>query len=218
MKFAKKDQACPTGSAWRRLALATAAIAALGSAAKATDYTGPFSTDNTAPSPLTFTLGDNTVTGTSGGFVSNYMTFTIPTGEALSSIVVLDGSPAPDRFFFGIASGGKVVVDPSFTSAAGLIGWTLFSDADDNTDVLPALGIAAPANFPPVPGATGFTPPLRAGVYSTWVVDGDGATNAVPFKLDFKLSAVPEPATWALALLGFGTIGVQLRSRRRLAV
>jgi hypothetical protein len=198
--------------------LATAAMAAFGSAAKATDYTGPFSTDNTAPTSLSFTLGGNTVTGTSGGFVSNYMTFTIPTGEALSSIVVLDGSPAPDRFFFGIASGDEVVVDPSFTSAAGLIGWTLFSDADDNTDVLPALGVAAPPNFPAIPGATGFTPPLGAGVYSTWVVDGDGATNAVPFKLNFVLSAVPEPATWALALVGFGAIGVQLRSRRRLAV
>jgi uncharacterized protein (TIGR03118 family) len=33
-----------------------------------------------------------------------------------------------------------------------------------------------------------------------------------------QISAVPEPGTWALALLGLAAIGVQLRQRRRLAV
>jgi uncharacterized protein (TIGR03118 family) len=54
-----------------------------------------------------------------------------------------------------------------------------------------------------------------------------GPTNALYFAAGIgdenhglfgQIEAVPEPATWALALLGFGTIGVQLRSRRRLAV
>jgi len=195
------------------LALTAAAVVSLGSAAKAADYTGPYSDDGMAPTPVSFSLGDNTLAGTSGGFVSSYMTFTIAPGEDLSSIIVLDGSPAPDRFFFGIASGKTVYVDPSFTSAAGLIGWTLFSNADDNTDILGALGAAAPANFPAVPGTTGFKPPLGPGTYSTWIVDGDGVANTVPFKLDFVVSAAPEPSTLVLMLAGFGVAGMALRRR-----
>jgi hypothetical protein len=187
----------------------------LGSAAHATDYNGGFSNNGLAPTPVSFTLGDNIVSGVTGGFDSNYMTFTISPGEDLSSITVLDGSPAPDRIFFGIASGDTVVVDPSFTSAAGLIGWTLFSDAQDQTNVLGALGLAAPANFPAVPGATGFTPPLGAGTYSTWIVDGDGAFDSVAYKLDFAVSSAPEPSTWALMFLGVGLAGGALRLRAR---
>jgi hypothetical protein len=197
----------------RRLALTALAGVCLGSAAQAANYTGPFSDNGLAPTPVSFDVGSNIVSGVTGGFDSSYMTFTIAPGEDLSSIIVLDGSPAPDRIFFGIASGDTVVVDPSFTSAAGLIGWTLFSDAMDNTNVLGDLGAAAPPNFPAVPGATGFTPPLGAGTYSTWVVDGDGALDTVPYKLDFVVSAAPEPSTWVLLLAGVGVAGMALRRR-----
>jgi hypothetical protein len=209
----------PFGAACRKWAIVATAVISLGSAAKAADYTGPFSNDGSAPTPVALSLGSNIISGLTGGFDSNYMTFTIAPGQDLSSITVLDGSPSPDRIFFGIASGGTVYVDPSFTSAAGLIGWTLFSNADDNTNVLGALGAAAPANFPPIPGATGFTPPLGAGTYSTWIVDGDGAFDTVPYKLNFAISAAPEPSTWALMFLGVGLVGgaLRLRSRQGLA-
>jgi len=195
------------------LALTAAAVVSLGSAAKAANYTGPYSDNGSAPTPVSFSLGDNILSGLTGGFVSSYMTFTIAPGEDLSSIIVLDGSPAPDRTFFGIASGDTVYVDPSFTSAAGLIGWTLYSDADDNTDILPALGTASAADFPAVPGASGFTPPLGPGTYSTWIVDGDGVANTVPFKLDFVVSSAPEPSAWVLTLAGVGLAGAALRRR-----
>jgi hypothetical protein len=205
-------------AAWLPLAMAVAAVVSLGSAANATDYNGGFSNTGLAPTPVSFSLGDNIVSGVTGGFDSNYMTFTIAPGEDLSSITVLDGSPSPDRIFFGVASGDTVVVDPSFTSAAGLIGWTLFSDAQDHTNVLGALGLAAPANFPAIPGATGFTPPLGAGTYSTWIVDGDGGFDTVKYKLDFAVSSAPEPSTWLLMFLGVGLVGGALRlGSRRLA-
>lgn len=35
------------------------------------------------------------------------------------------------------------------------------------------------------------------------------------FEIDDLAAAAPEPATWALMILGFGLIGTQLRSRRR---
>jgi len=197
------------------MALTAAAVISLGSAANATNYTGPYSSSGLAPTPVSFSLGANIVSGITGGFDSSYMTFDIAPGEELSSIIVLDGSPAPDRTFFGIASGDTVVVNPNFTSAAGLIGWTLFSNAMDNTDVLGDLGMAAAANFPAVPGATGFTPPLGAGTYSTWVVDGDGTFDTIPYKLDFVISSAPEPSTWVLMLAGVGLAGMALRRRSR---
>ena len=47
----------------------------------------------------------------------------------------------------------------------------------------------------------------------------DGRTRPTPVSLAFdgtiNAPAVPEPATWALMLLGFAGIGVALRSRRR---
>jgi hypothetical protein len=41
-----------------------------------------------------------------------------------------------------------------------------------------------------------------------------GTTQAA-FEIDDIVTAVPEPAAWALMILGFGVVGGQLRSRRR---
>lgn len=41
-----------------------------------------------------------------------------------------------------------------------------------------------------------------------------GATIAGPVTIGISLAAVPEPATWALAILGMGMIGVAVRRRR----
>ena len=214
MRFAYHRRRRLQAAAYSLLALAAAAVG-LGSAANATDYSGPFSSNNLEPTSISLSLGDNTITGTTGGFISSYVTFTIPAGEDLSSLTVLDASLAPDRTFIGIASGGTVVVDPSFMSAAGLIGWTLYSSAMDGTDILGDIGLAAAPDFPDVPGATGFTPPLGPGAYSTWIVDGDGGANMVPFKLDFGVSSTPEPGTWALLMTGIGGVGLMLRHTKR---
>jgi hypothetical protein len=37
------------------------------------------------------------------------------------------------------------------------------------------------------------------------------------FTIDTVASAVPEPATWAMMIVGFGAVGTMVRSRRRLA-
>jgi len=68
---------------------------------------------------------------------------------------------------------------------------------------------------PLVPGVNSFLymTQAMAGVYTLSIngqaPDGGGFGGAV------AISAVPEPATWAMLLLGFGAIGFQIRRRRQ---
>lgn len=208
--------------------------------AQAADFieTTDFSNDPAHPTLLgALTLGSNLITGSILTYGSttypdgtpvgphgelthqdmDFVTFTVPTGRELTNFVVSNGttimtSPRTDRLFLGLASGNKVVVDPSFTSAAGLLGWTLVSQAQLGTDILPAIGAASPPMFYSVPGAMTFEPPLGAGSYSLWLYDGDAA---VTYSFNAVTAAVPEPGSWVLMTAGFGMLGVVLRSHRR---
>ena len=55
-------------------------------------------------------------------------------------------------------------------------------------------------------GATGFPSTITG-----WTFENSGGAITVPS----VSGAVPEPATWAMMLLGFGAVGVSLRRRRR---
>ncbi len=67
--------------------------------------------------------------------------------------------------------------------------------------------------------------PLNASVYTREVIVGAGGQNFSAFLRDtpttdnfggisLSLAAVPEPATWAMMIMGFGLIGGAYRSRR----
>jgi hypothetical protein len=62
------------------------------------------------------------------------------------------------------------------------------------------------------------TQALVAGQSFGVIVDRNGFYGGDSTGLNFSISAVPEPATWAMLLAGFGMIGFGLRSRRRQAV
>jgi hypothetical protein len=56
---------------------------------------------------------------------------------------------------------------------------------------------------------------LAAGTYTINITGTRGDASSFDGNLNFaQSSAVPEPATWAMMLLGFGAIGWQLRRRR----
>jgi hypothetical protein len=193
-------------------AIISAALISMGSVAQATSYDEATSGDlsNNAASPTSIgslSLGDNVISGAtipsgplnpithSRSVVDNdYVTFVVPTGRVLSAVDVETGTilEPTDRMFFGIANGSDVYVDPSFTSAKGLLGWTLVNASAVGTNVLPALGLSAPPNFPAIPGATGFSGSLGAGPYTILLLDGDSPAT---YKLDLVVSNVPEPST-----------------------
>ena len=72
---------------------------------------------------------------------------------------------------------------------------------------------------PPVAGSTSGNAlqSLAGAPYATVVDAGSGLNYELPFIINGTVaaSAVPEPATWAMMIGGFGMIGGAMRSRRR---
>ena len=93
-----------------------------------------------------------------------------------------------------------VAFDPSFMTA--LISGTLMSAGS----VTPP-GFPGPIDFSPANGAS------ILGTYTSFGVSGGG--GSVAGRILFPATAaVPEPASWALMLVGFGLVGGALRQRR----
>jgi hypothetical protein len=181
---------------------------------------GPLSTSGLAPTVLgPMTLGSNEVFATTGlsaaGVVDqNYFTVTVPTGFALASLTELAGTEVGGAAsFIGLEAGSQVTVGSNPATAAGLLGFTLYTTAEINTNILPLM--AAPAD-----GSSGFTTPLGPGQYSFWIQEG-GTPGTFPFGFNLGLvsTAVPEPGTLTISLIGLAIVSpvYLVRRRRRVA-
>jgi len=206
---------------WAGAALFLPAIAAAGAAQASVVYdesvSGDLSNSGLAPAPVLFAAGNNLVfgsTGAAGGVVDrDYFTFTLLPDHWLTLIEVLPGTTAIGGLnisFIAIQAGPQVTVDPNPANAivGDLLGWRHFGPGDIGNDILPQIGVGA--------GAQGFVPSLGPGTYSVWIQET--ATGSASYGFNFGVAAVPEPASWAMMIVGFGAIGASLRARRKLAL
>ena len=160
----------------------------------------------TPTSAGTLSLGSNQIfgsTGTIGGVTDrDYFTISVPIGRQLSAIVEDTGTQSGHLSFIGIEAGPQLTLPTSATTAAGLLGWWHYFPADIGTNVLADMSIASM-------GSSGFSVPLGPGTYAFWVQD----TSTGTFAYAFDLQVVPEPATYALVILGLGACVISLRRR-----
>jgi len=195
------------------LAVSSPAFAA---ATYSENVSGDLSNNGLAPTAINLAFGNNIIEGTTGrdaaGAIDrDYFTFTLASGQALDAIQILTGTTTLGFSFIGVQAGNQLTLAPSTPDATGLLGWYHYSSADIGTDILDNIGVAAN-------GSTGFSGPLGPGTYSFWVQEASPG-SPVRYKFNFLVGdfvgEVPEPATWAMMLFGFGAVGYTMRRRRR---
>lgn len=147
------------------------------------------------------------------------------------------GSGTSVKDFFGADAAGQALTDPGSVGnirvdnqgfinivTDGLYGFNL--SADDYGQLL--IDGAAVATAPNYYTAGSGSLMLAAGLHSfDLTLIGNGVPNRLSLNItgpgavsyvtsaDTIAGAVPEPATWAMMLMGFGAIGVAMRRRRR---
>ncbi len=179
--------------------------------------TGDLSNDRLAPTLFTLDAPTggviNTLSGSTGrvaGVVDrDYIHIVVPTGflwTALNVGNITTGGGGAGAFI-GLASGNTMPVLPTATDATGLLGWKLYGAGDRGTDILDDM--ALPNN-----GSSGFSRPLPAGSYTLWIQEL--ATGDFPYSFNLTVTAVPEPASALLMLLGLsGAVAAARRARPR---
>jgi PEP-CTERM motif len=183
---------------WKMLITGAAAAMALASSAHALDFT--FSSDTTLGDP---TIVPGTVTGEIFGLQNN------EDGQEASDVVItsyapgIQGLPGAPFSLFDYANFLAANVDPNIVISQN--DW----DVENGQVVFAVFQIFG-----------GYFDLNVAGAFNSMVspdsltrVQNLGGLNAVTFS-----GPIPEPASWAMMLLGFGGLSAALRSRRRLAV
>lgn len=114
---------------------------------------------------------------------------------------------------------GNYTVDWNALTGAGLV--VSGSDLNALNNLLASAGgqVVLGLHWGNVPGAAGNVSAFylwdNAAAGSIHLTDTQGYSNAVLYR---STGAVPEPATWAMMLLGFGAIGFASRRRRTRAL
>jgi hypothetical protein len=188
-----------------------------------TDFVLSYSSATSAAVPA----GSNFLIGTTGASATidrDYVHFVIPEHFAL---VALRVEPTTTVFgsysFVGIAAGKKVTTVPTANTAAGLLGWKLYS-AGENTKAVDILADMRDIGLNPLQsrGAV-WSPPkpcplkskntcLAAGDYTLWIQEN--SRSLVHYKFDLVLAPVPEAPPAALWLAGLGVVGRRWKKRR----
>ena len=160
-----------------------------------TALTGPFSTSDFV----------------SFAYRSNLVSFTLNSGD----IVAMLGSFDPSR-------PGATVID---IVQLGGTGWEFERNADGSWNVSSEIGASLRGSGGGGGGGGGGSPGFSGGPVGvdsssggdvTRVINDFGSTSSFKQDLSDVVIAVPEPASWALMVVGFAGLGGALRVRRRL--
>jgi len=172
---------------------------------------GDLANSGLTPTLLNLAPGSNLLLGTTGRLAGvidrDYFSFTLPAGWQLDTIMVLPGTQGigtSQLSFIAVQAGTQVTVSPTANNPAGLLGYWHFGENDVGGDILGVMGVAQ--------GAQGFGAPLPAGSYAFWIQDS--ATGTATYRMDFNVSAVPEPPPLALLAAGLCALGL-LQARPR---
>jgi hypothetical protein len=207
----------------RRLVLSLVAGAAMAaaSAANATSFVGTTggcfgNLNNSPPSApcaptASATLGTTGLSFSAGGFsVSDSNGFAgIGSGGGTNTLGFLTLLPGSTTNF----NGTPFTLLVNFTSPGALQGTyfsTLMGSISDGVAGGIQVNFSNPNTLSFGSGADAFTLTVN-----NVAVSNDGVRTPIT---GFILTAVPEPATWALMLLGFGGIGLAMRRRRQPAL
>lgn len=172
---------------------------------------------NASASTITF---DGSQQGTLTSFSQNGFTVTAVSGDVNTGVGT--GNPPPS--LFGYTSGSFAVTGAGLFSFAGFDGGSGALSAQTQTFTYTGFNGAAQAFTATVTrnGSGGFN--TYASTSSNLIdrlVFSLSATNGTSFNVDNIVvnaavtPAVPEPATWAMMLVGFGMVGGASRFRRR---
>lgn len=123
----------------------------------------------------------------------------------------LDSNPIPDVAFNGT---GFYLFDRAFSRASTGIADIDFSNSTSSGGLVifddRAVRYILSASGPQLYTGTEAAPMFRTG---TFALTDDFGTGSYTLNIASAIGAVPEPATWAMMLAGFGMIGFAARKR-----
>lgn len=159
----------------------------------------------------TVDISYRTMNAASGETLENYLRFAENGfGDLEGAVFGGDGQDAYAEIVFNAAEGYELSLrgfDFAGLAARTRASFELF---DLDGSLLAAIGYRTPASH----GVANFEDDYRSAVVLRWKPSSTVAVDNIVFDVKAVTSAVPEPASWALMIGGFGLAGAALRRRR----